>query len=371
MAQFQKAGGLMPNTAGKTVRGSLKNGVSGTGFRIVLGEQYGAKEVRYEGAVEVRGRLSPLSFDGNPRAALKPGEAAASDPIGQSIEAGDTVNLWLYSGDSPESVCMAGAVHSAAGNFCGQDFAPEPFAPPAGMPEAPEVLCGYRRLEVEISAEERPPVAAVFGDSIAAMGYWTGPLGEKFAAAPGRGCLCNLGISGNRLLRNTAIPFLGDLQIFGQSGLSRLQGDVLDAPGIRTLLLALGINDISQPGGVEGMSPDKSEICSTGELIDGCRRVISRCRGAGIQTLGCTITPFGGYATYNDRTALIWREANRWIRESGEFDAVIDFASALADPQKPDYLAAQYDSGDHLHPNEAGGAAMAAAVPIPLLSGLR
>lgn len=58
---------------------------------------------------------------------------------------------------------------------------------------------------------------------------------------------------------------------------------------------------------------------------------------------------------------------NQWIRTSGAFDAVVDFDAVLRDPAHPNDMQAVYDSGDHLHPNDAGYAAMANAIDLSLL----
>jgi lysophospholipase L1-like esterase len=372
VAQFQPPGGLAPSLAGKTLRAEIINGISGGSFRVVLGEQYGAVRVVYgAAAVELRGVRTALTFDGRPEFTVEAGKQAASDPVRQAIAAGDTLTLWLYNagGDSSESGCLVPARHSAPGNFCGQDFSPEPLKPAPGGQDMPEMFSGYCRLEVAAGDAESPRVIAAFGDSITAMGVWTRPLGEKLAATSPRGLLLNYGISGNRLLRDTSFPAMGTTQFFGRAGLTRFLWDIDAAPGLRTVLAALGVNDISQPGGDPGMSPDISELCSAAELIQGFRRLIALCHDRGLRIAGGSISPFGGYKTYNEKTAGIWREVNQWILEGGGFDLAIDFAGALADPGNPDYMLAQYDSGDHLHPSEAGGAAMAAAVPLAELLG--
>jgi lysophospholipase L1-like esterase len=57
---------------------------------------------------------------------------------------------------------------------------------------------------------------------------------------------------------------------------------------------------------------------------------------------------------------------NQWIRTSGRFDGVIDFDAAIRDPANPLRMLPAYDSGDHLHPNDAGYQAMANAVNLTL-----
>ena len=39
----------------------------------------------------------------------------------------------------------------------------------------------------------------------------------------------------------------------------------------------------------------------------------------------------------------------------------------MGDSARPDHLAPAYDSGDHLHPNDAGYKAMAAAIDLRVL----
>jgi lysophospholipase L1-like esterase len=72
---------------------------------------------------------------------------------------------------------------------------------------------------------------------------------------------------------------------------------------------------------------------------------------------------FGFFTAENERKRAV---LNRWIRTGGEYDSVVDFDAAVRDRTDPLRLAPAYDSGDHLHPNDAGMAALAAAVPLRL-----
>ncbi|MCK2239796.1 MULTISPECIES: hypothetical protein [unclassified Crossiella] len=56
----------------------------------------------------------------------------------------------------------------------------------------------------------------------------------------------------------------------------------------------------------------------------------------------------------------IRRAVDRWIRESPLFTGVVDFDAAVRDPEHDVAYRVELDSGDHLHPNDAG----AAAVPL-------
>jgi lysophospholipase L1-like esterase len=85
---------------------------------------------------------------------------------------------------------------------------------------------------------------------------------------------------------------------------------------------------------------------------------------AGVAIYGGTITPAG---RNNAAEEAIREQVNSWIRTSGMFDGVVDFDVVLRDPANPHQVLPAYDSGDHLHPNDAGLQAMADAVNIEAL----
>ncbi|WP_049475907.1 SGNH/GDSL hydrolase family protein, partial [Stenotrophomonas maltophilia] len=78
-------------------------------------------------------------------------------------------------------------------------------------------------------------------------------------------------------------------------------------------------------------------------------------------------TPLDDY--YHPDKDALRRQLNAWLRTDGPFDAVIDLDAALRDPADPSRMAAAYDSGDHLHPGDAGNRAMAEAVDLDVLLG--
>jgi lysophospholipase L1-like esterase len=178
----------------------------------------------------------------------------------------------------------------------------------------------------------------------------------------------NEGISGNRLLHDPNPPPGSDAEafaaFFGQSALRRFDRDVGAQPGARYVIVLLGVNDLGHPGTV---APESEEV-SVADLIGGYRQLIARAHEQGLRVFGGTITPFKGdtFGFYSPANEAARQAVNRWIRTSGEYDAVVDFDAALRDPAEPDRLLPAYDSGDHLHPNDAGAAAMARAVPLRL-----
>lgn len=137
---------------------------------------------------------------------------------------------------------------------------------------------------------------------------------------------------------------------------------MLSQPGVDAVIVLLGINDI---GGLEAGEPPTAN-----ELIAGYRQLIAQAHTRGIRILGGTLTPFEGALEgladgyYTPEKELVRSSVNAWIRSSGEFDAVVDFDEVLRDPEHPTRIDAAYDSGDRLHPNDAGYQAMADAVDL-------
>jgi lysophospholipase L1-like esterase len=163
----------------------------------------------------------------------------------------------------------------------------------------------------------------------------------------------------------------------GPNALARFERDVLGQPGVASVVLLMGINDISWPGS----TLEPGEPATQAEaLIAGYRQLITRARSRGVRIVGATLTPFEGALTmpgspianyYSPAKDALRQRINAWIRGSGEFDAVLDFDVVVRDPQNPLHILPAYDSGDHLHLGDAGNKAVADAVDLKLLLGER
>jgi lysophospholipase L1-like esterase len=149
---------------------------------------------------------------------------------------------------------------------------------------------------------------------------------------------------------------------------------VFAQPKIRTVILVLGINDIAWPGTL--FAPNAPPMTFE-RLTAGYRQIAERARANGVHIIGATLTPFAGALpgtplaeTYYSREKdQLRRRINDWIRTNGVFDAVMDFDLLLRDPIHPDRLRHDYDCGDHLHPGDAGGKAMANAINLETVLG--
>ena len=167
--------------------------------------------------------------------------------------------------------------------------------------------------------------------------------------------MANAGIGGNRVLHD-ALPF-------GPNALARLDRDVLARDSVKYVIVLESINDLGFPHQRGGHG---AQEVTAKQLIAGLRQIIDRAHAHGIKVFGGTLTPYEG-ADYSSQEGEAKREAiNRWIRTSGAFDGVIDFDAAVRDPNHPHRFLPAYDSGDHLHPNDAGYKAMAGTIKLSL-----
>jgi lysophospholipase L1-like esterase len=226
----------------------------------------------------------------------------------------------------------------------------------------------YFLSDVDVLGPDTGRTLAIVGDSIAdGVGAsndkdtsWPNALAARLQAEPalaGIG-IANEGIAGNRILNDASKPYVGP------SALVRFDRDALDKPGVRWVLLHEGVNDIT---GARLLAAPAERV--TVEQIEaGMRKLAERARARGVKIWAGTLLPFAGTKNFwsadaeRDRLAL-----NAWIRTAGVFDAVVDFDAAVRDPLDPARLNPAYDSGDHLHPNDAGYRAMAQQVDLRLL----
>ena len=125
------------------------------------------------------------------------------------------------------------------------------------------------------------------------------------------------------------------------------------------MIVLLGINDITFSA-IPGMPA--AEAATADDLTWGLRQLVARAHAHDIKVAGATIMPVGGVNTYTEAGEATRQAVNRWIRTSGIYDAVFDFDAVVRDPADPGKLRADFDPGDHVHPNDKGNAAMAAAI---------
>jgi lysophospholipase L1-like esterase len=158
----------------------------------------------------------------------------------------------------------------------------------------------------------------------------------------------NEGISCNRVLHD----------VFGPDALARFDRDVIAQSGIAFVSLLQGTDDI----GLSAIVP--SQVVTPDQIIQGYRQLIERAHVKHVRIFGATLTPLEGARLYTPAIEANRQALNAFIRTSGEFDDVLDFDFVTRDPTHPTRLLPSYDSGDHIHPNDAGYKAMADSIDL-------
>ncbi len=185
---------------------------------------------------------------------------------------------------------------------------------------------------------------------------WPDLLAARLLANPATALLgvLNEGIGGNRILHD----------VTGPSAMARFERDVLGHQHGRYLIILEGINDI---GHAADPDPAKRyDVVSAADLIAGYQYLVARAHAHGMKVIGATLTPYVGAKYASPQGEEIRSALNAWIRTTKELDGVIDFDRATRDPANPSKFLPAYDSGDDLHPNDAGMKAMAGAIDLKL-----
>ncbi|MGW6420853.1 GDSL-type esterase/lipase family protein [Streptomyces sp. NPDC055055] len=359
--------------ADRTLRQTVRLTAGGDRVRVELTNRYGTTPLRVTRATVARatpsgdgsvapGSVRPLRFDGRPSVTIPPGDTLLSDAADLPVEALAplAVTLYLAEPTGPATFHRIAATSLLAAGDHSADPSGSAFREAGGS--------WYYLSGVEVSggreAVRRGGVVA-FGDSITdgagatrdANARYPDELAERLAAAGRPRAVLNHGISGNQVVNDTTWA--------GEKALTRFRKDVLTERGVRTVILLEGINDLGSSE-VNPPSTATPEV-TVDRLIAAHLTLVAEARAHGLRVIGATLTPVGG-SPYDTPTVEAKRNAfNHWVRTSGAYDAVVDFDRALADPSAPHRLLPAYDSGDHLHPGDAGYHAMAEAVDLDAL----
>lgn len=329
-------------------------GLSGEKIRLRFSNKEGNTKLHIlQAAISVDGgRRQRIFFGGNEDLLLDMGKEAYCDEISLPVSAGQSLSVCVaFRGPVTSGNCIAAHVQcSKDGNYV---FAPQidisrrSFLDSywGNLPGIPAIAA------VEILSPENPEVILCFGDSITQQSTWTVPLEQMLNQSGHHAIVLNAGIGGNRLLLGPPAP---ELQVFGPAAMERFDRDVLAVPGITTIILALGTNDI---GWIR--EPEDFVTAGADAVFSGLTALASQCHKKRLTVLVATLPPRNGSLDYTPAQEQERLRLNDMIRNSTCFDAIIDFAAATADETDSGILAFPYDSGDHLHPSALGGQKMA------------
>lgn len=356
-----------------TLRQVIRLSAGGNRIRLRLSNAFGTQPLVIDN-VHVAHALSPagaridpasdrpVTFNGLASVTIPAGASYLSDPVAMAAAPLAVLAVSLHLAEAPDRQTGHPGSRSTSYLVHGDQSAA------ADLANAQKVEHWYQLAGIEVEAPAAAGAVVTLGDSITdghgattnGNDRWPDRLAERLQATPAtRGLsVLNQGIGGNRLL----------LDGLGPNALARFDRDVLAQPGVRTVVLLEGVNDLGTFTRDAPASPE-GHAALVAQLIGAYRQIVERAHAQGVKVIGATILPYGGNGYYHpdaaneaDRQAI-----NRWIREPGHFDGVVDFDRVTRDPAHPDHLRPDFDSGDHLHPSPKGYKAMADAVPLALL----
>lgn len=343
-----------------TVRNVVFSSVGGNTVRVRLTNTFGSQPYEFGDASigvsdsqgNITGPIVPLTFSDQRSVTVPQGAEVVSDPVSLTVPPLHDLAVSVY-------------VPRDAGEQSGHPDAQQVNYLTQGTDNVMDrTTVAYGQLSqwyyvdsVDVTTQPQVQGTVVaLGDSIT-DGYrstvnankrWPNDLARRLDARPGATMsVADEGISGNQVRQDEGGS--------GVSALHRFSRDVVERAGAKDVILLEGVNDIG------------SSDAQASQLIAGYKQFIAQAHAAGLKIFGGTLTPFKGAFYWSQEKENTREAVNRWIRTSGAFDGVIDFAKVTADPSDPEIFYPPYDSGDHLHPNDAGYQAMANAVDLGML----
>ncbi|MDK0519695.1 SGNH/GDSL hydrolase family protein [Streptomyces sp. ML-6] len=319
----------------RTIRNVVHTSIGGDAARITLSNVFGTRPLRLE-RVTVNART--VTFGGAARATVAAGGQLVSDPVVVPVAADADLVVALRTSAPEGPVTMHPGSHQTS------------YVDTAWGTWRTD---GWRYLTaVDVRTRAAAGTVVAIGDSLTAgtgstsdtNSRWPDVLADRLG---GRYGVANTGIAGNRVL----------LDGRGVRASARFDRDALGVAGVRTVVVALGINDVQK-------APQETD---PHRIADALRSMTRRAQAHGLRVVGATLMPYEGFRTWTPAREEVRQRVNELIRAGGVFDAVVDFDAAARDPHRPTRLRPAYDSGDHLHLNDAGYRLLGSTVDLTTL----
>jgi lysophospholipase L1-like esterase len=355
----------------QTLRMITRVTLGGKKLRLRLSNLYGLQKLVIgavhvglrDGASEriVPGSGRKVTFGGNGGAAIGPGALIVSDAVDFDVPALADLAISLYiPGEIPENFPITGHGNCHQTNYLST---PGDHTAATALPIAAIIENWYFLSAIEVLSPADTGGIVCLGDSLTegnlssldSNSRWPDQLARRLVARGGRSFgVVNQGIGGNRILHDMR----------GESGLRRFDRDVLAQAGVTHVIAYIGTNDLRNQRGLE------SEIVTAAQMIAGLQQFALRARAAGLTIYGATMLGYENETYFPG----VWTPAgeakrqaiNQWIRTVGAFDDLIDFDKATVDHDRPASMRAEYDCGDHLHPNDVGYRHMGDSIDLSL-----
>ncbi|MEV1020808.1 SGNH/GDSL hydrolase family protein [Streptomyces sp. NPDC050264] len=355
---------------GRSIRNIVHTSIGGTGARITLSNLYGQQPLSVTHAslavasapnnpTALAGTVRRLTFSGNTSVVIPAGQQVISDAARLQVPRDADMLVTTYSPTPSGPVTYHPQARQMS--YVAQGDRTED---PSGAQYTEQSPYWRYLTALDVLSHEAEGTVVVLGDSLtdgitSTMGAnvrWTDILADRLRTESGapRYGVVNQGISGNRVLSDG----LGR-PASNPSGLSRFDRDALSRSGVRAVVIDLGINDILR-------NPQQDD---PDQIVEGLRELVRQARTRGLRVIGATLMPFQGHRGYEPHLEAVREGVNAAIRSGKVYDNYVDFDRALRDPYNPRKLLPRYDSGDHLHPSDAGYRRMADRFDLATLKG--
>jgi lysophospholipase L1-like esterase len=363
---FKNAGGTLGGDSGETLREIVHVSLGGSSVRVQLSNEFGAEALTVSAAeIAVRDKDSavvaatevPLTFGGRASVVIPAGAMVVSDAATLTVKPLSDLAISLFVPSQPQTI-------ASRHGFADQTNyrVPGNAVAATDLTDAKTFASWDFLKGVDVKSDADAGSIVTFGDSITdgakstpnTNARWPDVLATRLLAAKKHLGVLNEGIGGNRVLHDNT----------GPNALARFDRDVIAQTGVKYVVLMESINDIGHAA--DPNVARRYDIVTADDLIAGLSQLARRAHTHGIKVIGATLTPYVG-AGYQSPEGEVMRQAvNTWIRTSKELDGVVDFDKATNDPDHPGAMLPDYDSGDHLHPKDAGYKAMGDAIDLKL-----
>ena len=351
-----------PGLTNNSLRQVVRVSIGGKTLRLRLSNEFSTSAVTMNSvqiAVSTGGRTinvstnRELKFNGKSGVTMEAGATVVSDPIEFKLKPRMDLAITIYYGQTSATVTGHPGSRTTSYLLGGNTSINTDFT------GAIETEHWYNISAIDVLALSNTACVAVLGNSITdgrgtttnLQNRWTDILSERLIAnkATQHVGVLNLGIGGNNVVR-------GGL---GPTGAARYDRDILSQSGIRWAVVFQGVNDIG------AVKTPEDATKTANNLIDAYKLMIVKAHNKKIKIYGATIAPFNGNSYYNQHSESCRNVVNEWIRNSGYYDGVIDFAKSMASPEDATSLVSSFQN-DHLHPDAAGYKKMGESVDLNL-----
>ncbi|MFF5262503.1 SGNH/GDSL hydrolase family protein [Actinomadura viridis] len=361
--------------ADQTVRQVVRVTTGGARARIRLSNLYGTRPLRVSGATLGRSAggamvwpstMRTLTFGREKSVVIPAGREAVSDPLALPTSPLERLAVSLRFTERTGQATFHRFAMTSSYRAQGDHLSDQGADAYTQSTSSWYYLSGVEVSGAPVSRERNTVVA--FGDSLMdGVGSTPGAdarvpdhLAERLAAEHRPLAVVNAGIGSGKLLHGS--------ECGGEKGLTRFRRDVLARPGVRSVIVHLGANDIGAPQTGDPCVRPSPRVTAR-QLIDGHRALIRAAHGRGVKVIGMTVGPMKGalFPFWSPEGEKVRQEVNDWIRTGGEYDSVADADLAMAGAPDPAMPRPGYVFMDGVHPNDAGSHAIAATVDISAL----